>query len=74
VSWVIYNFDERKFVAPPGLDKSFVRYADNARRFPSYDAAQAERSVVISRNARTAANSSTSTRSTAPSVWRSSSK
>ena len=42
MAFIIYNQTNHKYVASPSLEKSFVRYANNTRRFDTEAAAQAE--------------------------------
>lgn len=41
-NFIIFNTTQQKYVAPPGLGKSYVRYPNNARRFPTREAAEAD--------------------------------
>jgi hypothetical protein len=41
--YVLWNMDEKRYVAPLGEVHSFTRYLTKARRFTSKEAAEAER-------------------------------
>ena len=40
--FVIWNITQRKYVAPPGLQSSFTNKLQNARRFSTREAAEAD--------------------------------
>jgi hypothetical protein len=42
MTYIIYNKTQRKYVAYPGLMKSFVRYRNNARIYATEELAQAD--------------------------------
>jgi hypothetical protein len=42
MSFIIFNTTQRKYVAPAGMAKSYVRYPNNARRFDTQAAAEAD--------------------------------